>query len=89
MSTQLSIESLDTLISAVEKYREELLKNKQILVNAADLCDQAMGSDAISQKHIAALNNAINDLDRTSRIVEDVAVELREDRRKAIETLED
>ena len=89
MSNQLSIESLDTLISAVEKYREELLKNKQILVNAADLCDQAMGSDAISQKHIAALNNAINDLDRTSRIVEDVAVELREDRRKAIETLED
>ena len=89
MSNQLSIESLDTLISAVEKYREELLKNKQILVNAADLCDQAMGSDAISQKHIVALNNAINDLDRTSRIVEDVAVELREDRRKAMETLED
>ncbi len=89
MSTQLSIESLDTLISAVERYREELLKNKQILVNAADLCDQAMGSDAISQKHIAALNNAINDLDRTSRIVEDVAIELREDRSKAMETLED
>ena len=84
----LDIESLDTLIIAVRKYKETLAVNRQILVNAADVCDQAMGSDAISKRHISKLHEALQELQKTSRIVEDVAEALLKDRALAIETLE-
>ncbi len=89
MSNQLEIEALESLIVAVKKYREELETNKVILVNASNLCDQAMGSDAISQKHISELNNAITELEKTSAIVEKVAIALQEDLNKAKDVLED
>lgn len=79
MNNQLSIEALETLINAVEKYQEELEENKNKLINASNICDQAMGSDAISKKHIAALNNAIKELEKTSKIAENVAVALKDD----------
>lgn len=89
MNNQLDLEALETLINAVKKYREELETNKTILENAANLCDQAMGSDAISQKHIAALNSAVTELKTTAQIVEQVAQALIDDERKAREVLED
>ena len=89
MNNQLEVEALETLINAVQKYREELETNKVILVNAANLCDQAMGNDAISQKHIAALNSAVTELEKTSQIVEKVAEALKDDLRKAIEVMDD
>ncbi len=89
MNNQLEVEALETLINAVQKYREELETNKVILVNAANLCDQAMGSDAISQKHIAALNSAITELEKTSQIVEKVAEALKDDLHKAKEVMDD
>lgn len=89
MNNQLEIEALETLINAVQKYREELETNKIILVNASNLCDQAMGSDAISQKHIASLDAAIAELEKTSQIVEHVATALKEDLAKAKDVIED
>lgn len=83
------IESLEILITAVQTYQEELLINRQILENAANVCDVAMGSDDISKKHIDMLKEALEELKKTSQIVEDVALALIEDKRRAIEVYED
>ena len=88
MNNQLSIEALKTLIDAVKDYQEKLEENKNKLINASNICDQAMGSDAISKKHIAALNNAIKELEKTSKIAENVAVALKKDLGIVIDILE-
>lgn len=89
MAGHMEIESLDTLIKAVQTYQTELQTNRQILVNAANVCDAAMGSDDIVKKHIARLNEALGELDKTATLAEEVAEALIEDRRKAIEVYED
>ena len=89
MPEQLEIESLDLLIQAVQEYQVELETNKQILMNAANVCDAAMGSDAIAQKHIARLNDTLEELKKTSQIAANVAAALIEDRRRAIDVIED
>ena len=89
MAGHMEIESLDTLIKAVQTYQTELQMNRQILVNAANVCDAAMGSDDIVKKHIARLNEALGELDKTATLAEEVAEALIEDRRKAIEVYED
>lgn len=89
MGNHMEIESLDMLIKAVKAYQEELQTNKQILINAANVCDAAMGSDDIVKKHIAKLNEALEELNKTTMLAADVAEALIEDRRKAIEVYED
>lgn len=89
MADYTEIESLDILIKAVQEYQTDLATNKQILLNAANVCDAAMGSDAIAQKHIARLNETLEELQKTAQIAADVAAALIEDRRRAIEVLED
>ena len=89
MAGHMEIESLDTLIKAVQTYQTELQMNRQILVNAANVCDAAMGSDDIVKKHIARLNEALGELDKTATLAEEVAEALIEDRRKASEVYED
>lgn len=89
MANQLEIESLNTLIEAVQKYKEQLDINKKILLNAADVCDQAMGSDDIAKKHIARLNEALLELDKTVQLSEDVIEALIADREMAIDVYED
>lgn len=88
-SNHLEIESLETLIKAVQTYQDELLMNRQILENAANVCDMAMGSDDIVKKHIGRLNEALGELTKTSQIAGDVVDALLEDKRKAIEIYED
>lgn len=88
-NNHLEIESLETLIKAVQTYQDELLTNRQILENAANVCDMAMGSDDIVKKYIGRLNEALEELKKTSQIAEDVAEALLEDKRKAIEVYED
>lgn len=85
----LEIESLDMLIKAVEEYQEELALNKQILVNAANVCDQAMGSDDIAQKYIGRLNEALEELNMTAQIAASVTEALMLDRLKALEVYDD
>lgn len=89
MAEHTEIESLDILIKAVQEYQTDLATNKQILLNAANVCDAAMGSDAIAQKHIARLNETLEELQKTAQIAADVAAALIEDRRRAIEVYED
>lgn len=89
MSNHLEIDSLNSLIKAVQNYREELEVNKKILINAADVCDAAMGSDDIAKKHIAKLHEALNELDKTAQMAENVAEELIADRNRAISVYED
>lgn len=88
-NNHMDIESLETLIKAVQDYQDELLTNRQILENAANVCDIAMGSDDIVKKHIARLNEALEELKKTSQIAEEVTEALLEDKRQAIEVYED
>lgn len=85
---QLSPESLQRLIRAVEKYQEELESNRQILLNAAYVCDAAMGSDAIVQKNIGRLMTALEELQKASQQAEEAALDLREDYRRAMDAYE-
>lgn len=89
MAKHLDIESLDILIKAVQDYQTDLATNRQILMNAATVCDAAMGSDAIAQKYIARLNETLDELDKTAQIAADVAAELIRDRKLAIDVYED
>lgn len=89
MKNYTETESLDILINAVQKYQEDLAENQQILINAANVCDVAMGNDEIVKKHIARLNETLEELNKTSRIAADVAKALLEDKRKALDVYED
>ena len=88
MANHLEIESLDKLIAAVREYQNDLAVNRQILINAANVCDAAMGSDAIAQKHIPKLYAALDELSKTSQIAADVTEALIKDRARALEVYE-
>ena len=85
----MEIKALNTLIKAVQDYQEKLEVNKKILSNAANVCDQAMGSDAIVKKHIAKLEEAMVELNKTSQIASDVAEAFINDRNLAVSVIED
>lgn len=87
-NNHLHIESLDLLIKAVATYRDELEINKRILINAANVCDQAMGSDEIVKKKIARLEEALVELEKTIEIAEKVIDELIADKNRAIDIVE-
>ena len=89
MANYLETESLEILIKAVQDYQNDLQLNRQILVNAANVCDIAMGNDDIAKKHIARLYEALEELEKTSQIAADVAEALIEDKRRAIGVYED
>lgn len=76
MSTTYVSESMMRLINAVNKYQEKLQINKQILINAANVCDATMGSDQISQRHISELNEALKRLEEASQCAAIIASEL-------------
>ena len=82
---QLDIDSLQLLIKAVTNYQEKIVGNYQMIQNAANLCDQAMGSDAISRKQIEKLNEAANELIKTSEKAKQMAEELIADYKSAQE----
>lgn len=89
MAEYTEIESLDILIKAVQDYHETLEINRKILINAANVCDAAMGSDAIAQKHIAQLNETLKELEKTAKIASEVATALIEDKIRALRAYED
>ncbi len=65
-------DAVRSLITAVREYQEAIYTQKQFLLNAANVCDQAMGSDPISRKKITKLEEALAVLDwATDRIIED------------------
>lgn len=69
---QLETQELEALIGQVQEYQNKLNDNKIIMQNAANICDQAMGSDDISKKYIKKLNDAIKKLDEAIKTTVDV-----------------
>lgn len=68
----LETDAIKELIRAIQDYQEGILVQKQFLLNAADACDQAMGSDAISRKKIRRLEECLKILDfATDKIIEE------------------
>ncbi len=84
MGSRLKVESLDSLIREIWVYQQELRQNYQILINAAAAYDMAVGSDDISKKQIASLEEALKKLEKTSELAELVMEELLKERKEAI-----
>ena len=89
MTSHLEIEALETLINAVYHYQEELQTNRQILLNAASVCDAAMGNDDIAKKYIARLNESLVELQKTSQLAADISEALIRDKARAMAVYED
>lgn len=78
----LDTEALALLINAVADYHDKLMKHYKVIQNAANLCDQAMGSDALSKKQINKLYETTNELLITSDRAREMAEKLLEERKK-------
>lgn len=76
-------EALVKLINKINEYQDSLSTNKQILVNAAHVCDATMGKDEISKAYINKLMKALEQLERTSKIAGEVAIELMKEKEEA------
>lgn len=72
----LDTESLERMIKALEKYQERIKEHYRVIQNAANVCDQAMGSDAISRKQIETMQEAVGELITTSKTAEAMLEEL-------------
>ena len=66
----LELEAFQKMVKALDDYRDELVTQKTILKNAADVCDVAMGSDEIAQKYIQKLDIALEELNKTVEVAE-------------------
>lgn len=71
----------EQLIKAVNEYQEKVMNHYRVIQNAANLCDQAMGSDDLSKKQIAKLNEAAAELLRTADKARSMAERLVDDYR--------
>lgn len=85
MSKDLVVESIDRLIKAVNQYQEELRYNAQILENAANACDAAMGNGEIAKKQIARLHDALKEIEKTAELAQSVSEALIWERKQAVE----
>lgn len=71
-NSQVDTDAVKSLIRAVGEYQDAIHVQKQFLLNAANVCDQVMGSDPISSKKIAKLEEALAVLDYASdKIIEE------------------
>lgn len=84
-NNQINLEAFNELHNAIKDYQEKLDTNKRILLEAANVCDQAMGSDPIVKKKIAKLENALAKLDAACERVEEAAAEVVRRRARADE----
>lgn len=70
--TKIDTDAVRALISAVTEYQTAIYEQKEFLLNAADVCDQAMGSDPISKRKIDKLKVALGTIDfATDQIIEE------------------
>ena len=79
----LEIESLQTLIGAVNNYLEELGQSYNYLAEAANVCQMAMGSDEIAQIQISRMYEALEGLRVVALTTQEVAEDLQRDLMKA------
>ncbi len=85
MGQTLNTDALLTLINAVDAYQGELQTNAQVLVQAGNVCSEAMGNDAVVQKYLQQLGEALNQLQRASQTASEAAVALRKDYQRAMD----
>ncbi len=64
-------EDLQALLKAINEYKGVLEENFMILKNAANVCDATMGSDDLSRRHIANLEEALVELTKATQIAEE------------------
>ena len=69
----LDTEALAMLIKSVNNYKDSLNTNRQILINAANVCNATMGNDEISKAHIKRLKKALEKLEKTAELAGEVA----------------
>jgi hypothetical protein len=62
MADYLEPEALNMLINKVTQYRMLLTQNYSKVRNAAAVCDQAMGSDKLSQKMLKELDDCVTQI---------------------------
>ena len=76
------------LITAAENYRETVVAQKNRMRAAADACEAAMESDELSKKHVDALNESLEELDKCINDVDATIEELKRDLALAISVQE-
>lgn len=64
------------LIACMTIYCNDLNDNIKVLNEAANVCDQAMGSDDISKKYIQQLRESIDKMLRAKELTENAILEL-------------
>ena len=84
----LEVESLQTLIDAVNNYLQELGQSYNFLAEAANVCQMAMGSDEIAQIQINRMYEALEGLRVVALTTQEVARDLQKDLLKANEIRE-
>lgn len=78
--TIMDLDSLVSLIYAVNTYANELQENYAVLRDAATVCDEAMGSDYIMQNKILPnYNEGLQNLIQVMELVSDVQDELQKE----------
>ena len=83
----LDSESITMLIKAVRNYIGELNESKKLLMNAAEVCDAAMGSDDLSKKYITQLSESLKEIDEVAIVAADIIEQLEKDYYKADDIL--
>lgn len=81
----MDLDSLQSLMQAVRSYEETLYEKNLVLKDAAEACDQAMGSGFIIQKYLKSYNEGLGELSKTISLATEVRGELSEEWRRAIE----
>lgn len=76
-SKQIDIEAFSILQNILNEYIENLNESRSVLLVAADAFAQAMGSDPIANRKIAKLTEALNDLNATAKMAEDIVAAAR------------
>lgn len=81
----MDLDALGTLMNAVGQYQDVLREKYEILKNAAEACDQAMGSGLIIRKYLSQYNAGLSELSKTLTLVAEVRQELSKEWRAAME----
>ena len=71
-------DDLVTMLNAFINYKKELTDNFILLQKAAEVCDVAMGSDDLSRRHIADLNESLKDLTKVILLADNAVAAMRQ-----------
>lgn len=71
-------DDLVTMLNAFINYKKEMTDNFILLQKAAEVCDVAMGSDDLSRRHIADLNESLKDLTKVILLADNAVAAMRQ-----------